>query len=75
MPFTVSQPTPPTDEETRALKIAGDYLVRAGAEAARLLFDSQGDDADSLATVTDSLLAGALLCAELIGIPDNQHQM
>lgn len=78
MPLISLQPlafTPPTPEEARALKVAGDYLVRAGAEAARRLFDNSGNDANVLATVSDSLLAGAILCAELMGSPDNQRQL
>jgi hypothetical protein len=62
--------TPPTTDEARALRVASDYLVRAGAEAARRLLTESEDDADWLATVSDSLHAGALLCcAELIGSP------
>ena len=65
--------TPPTPDEARALRVAGTYLVRAGAEAARRLLTESEDDADWLASISDSLHAGALLCAELIGSPDHQH--
>ena len=65
--------TPPTPDEARALKVAGDYLVRVGAETARRLLTESEDDADWLATVSDSLHAGALLCAELLGSPNNHH--
>ncbi len=58
--------TPPTVDEARALRVAGDYLLRAGTEAARQLLVSSEDEADWLATVSDSLLAGAVLCADLI---------
>ncbi len=68
-----SSVTPPTINEARALRVAGDYLVRAGAEAARQFLAGSEDEADWLATVSDSLLAGAVLCAKLIGTADNQR--
>jgi hypothetical protein len=68
--------TPPTPDEVRALRVAGDYLVRAGAEAARQLLNGTLDgEAEWLATVSDSLHAGAILCAELIECPDKQIRM
>ncbi len=61
---------PPTPHEYAALRVAGTYLVRAGSAAAhRLLAERDGDDAEMLATVSDHLLAGALLCAELTSLP------
>ncbi len=62
---------PPSPAEAAALKIAGDYLMRAGADAARYLFAGQSD-ADRLAALSDSLLAGAMLCGDVIAGRDTR---
>ena len=68
---------PPSPEEAAALKLAGDYLVRAGSAAAKRLFCSEDErDAEALADLCDGLLAGALLCAKLTELPGlDQHQL
>ena len=67
---------PPSPEEAAALRIAGNYLVRAGSAAARHLFADQDEsDAEFLATLCDSLLAGALLCAKLTELPDCDRRL
>ena len=71
LPFPV-----PSLEEAAALRIAGTYLVRAvSLTAHRLLAERDGDDAELLATVSDHLLAGALLCAELTKLPPSDPRL
>jgi hypothetical protein len=66
----------PTRQEQDALKLVGTYLVRAGSAATRrLLAERPGDDAELLATVSDHLLAGALLCAELTKLPPSDPRL
>ncbi|MDQ3693053.1 MAG: hypothetical protein M3464_05450 [Chloroflexota bacterium] len=64
---------PPSPAEAAALKLAGDYLMRTGADAARCLFAGQRDT-DRLAALSDSLLAGAMLCGDIIAARDARRR-
>lgn len=67
--------TPPTRDEAQALRVAGNYLVRAGTEATRRLFAAaQEGEAEALATLSDNLLAGAILCARLLDAPEQSSR-
>jgi len=61
--------SPPTGEECIALNLVARYLLRAGTEAAsRLLGRGRVDDeAELLASLSDSLLQEAALCDGLTG--------
>lgn len=65
--------TPPTPDEARALRAAGNYLLRAGAQSSHLLLADPSEDANRLATVSDGLLAGAMLCAKVIEAARHQR--
>lgn len=65
--------SPPSPEEVRALQVAGQYLLRAGREAASKLLSSEPPDArlELWASLADGFLGGAALCDGIVTSPND----
>lgn len=61
----------PSSREVDAIQVVGDYLTRVGTQAATMLLTGAAPpQADLLAELSDTMLAGAALCAGLLDLVD-----